>query len=222
MPYSTLAELPKNVKTLPTKAQRIWRAAFNSAVSRYNDEERAFKIAWGAVSNAGYTRKMVWVEPEEEITLEMLDEAIEKSITEFEAEQETFKLQKIDQTNHLVFGWASVAIDNEGNQVVDKQNDIIELDELEPAVYEFVLKSGHASSNHTGLFKGFLVESVLITEEKLLAMGVPEDVITKGIINSGWWVGFYIPNDDDMQKIIDGDYEMFSIGGTAKKVKIDG
>ncbi len=57
MPYSSISELPSSVKdNLPKHAQEIFLSAFNSAYEKYKDEERAFKIAWGAVKNAGYEK----------------------------------------------------------------------------------------------------------------------------------------------------------------------
>jgi cation transport regulator len=54
MPYSKIADLPKSVTdNLPTHAQEIFLATFNSAFNEYNgDEQRSFKVAWGAVKNS--------------------------------------------------------------------------------------------------------------------------------------------------------------------------
>ena len=41
------------------------------------------------------------------------------------------EIKKLDPAQNLVFGWASVAITVDGNQVIDKQGDIIPTDELE-------------------------------------------------------------------------------------------
>ena len=51
MPYQTNHDLPGSVRDhLPEHAQDIFRAAFNSAWDEYgHDEERAFRVAWGAV-----------------------------------------------------------------------------------------------------------------------------------------------------------------------------
>jgi cation transport regulator len=57
MPYSKNSELPDSVKVLPAAAQSIFRKAFNSAEKQYDDEERAFKVAWAAVKKAGYKKE---------------------------------------------------------------------------------------------------------------------------------------------------------------------
>jgi cation transport regulator len=57
MPYDRLSELPEAVRGhLPQHAQEIFRAAFNNAWDEYDhDEERAFRVAWGAVEHQ-YTK----------------------------------------------------------------------------------------------------------------------------------------------------------------------
>ena len=50
MPYRSVDELPDRVKeNLPEHAEEIFLAAFNSASEQYDDEETAFRVAWGAV-----------------------------------------------------------------------------------------------------------------------------------------------------------------------------
>lgn len=53
MPYASAKDVPDAVKKLPAHAATIWRKAFNNA-SKDNSESSAFKIAWSAVSNAGF------------------------------------------------------------------------------------------------------------------------------------------------------------------------
>lgn len=59
MPYASVAELPPGVKNaLPSAAQSVFRRAFNAAEKSHPgySEERLFRIAWGAVKNAGYKK----------------------------------------------------------------------------------------------------------------------------------------------------------------------
>lgn len=58
MPYSKISELPDSVSDhLPKHAQEIYKEAYNSAWDEYNHEEqRAHKVAWAAVKNAGYEK----------------------------------------------------------------------------------------------------------------------------------------------------------------------
>lgn len=64
MPYS---KAPDRIKGLPSHAQSIWVAAFNSAFKQYNgDEEKANATAWAAVKKAGYYKgSKGWVKASE-------------------------------------------------------------------------------------------------------------------------------------------------------------
>ncbi|TVP61214.1 MAG: cation transporter [Nodularia sp. (in: Bacteria)] len=56
MPYQHLEDLPDLVKeNLPKHGQEIFQAAFNSAEEQYEEEERAFRVAWSAVKR-GYEK----------------------------------------------------------------------------------------------------------------------------------------------------------------------
>ena len=54
MPYKTKKDLPDSVKdNLPAHAQDIYKEAYNSAWDDYDrDEERAHRVAWGAVKKS--------------------------------------------------------------------------------------------------------------------------------------------------------------------------
>lgn len=125
---------------------------------------------------------------------------------------QTFDIQKTDEDQRLVFGWASIAITADGEQLEDLQHDIIDPDELEQSVYKYVLEFRDAGEEHipSKRLKGKLVESVVFTKEKMNAMGIPE-----GIVPEGWWIGFYVSDDEAWRLIKNGTYQMFSIEGKA-------
>lgn len=54
MPYKTKSDLPDSVRdNLPAHAQDIYKEAYNSAWDEYDhDEERAHRVAWGAVKKS--------------------------------------------------------------------------------------------------------------------------------------------------------------------------
>lgn len=57
MPY-TINTLPQEVQKLPNHAQNVWLTVFNKYIKdNTDDEEGAFKAAWGAVKNAGYKKQ---------------------------------------------------------------------------------------------------------------------------------------------------------------------
>lgn len=55
--------------------------------------------------------------------------------TDHEVLKGRFKIQKSDNDKHLAFGWASIAIDEAGEQLVDWQEDMIDPEDLENAAY---------------------------------------------------------------------------------------
>lgn len=124
-------------------------------------------------------------------------------------------LSKMKDDERLVFGWANVSIDCNGEVPIDWQGDITAPHILEKAAYEFVLKYRETGEMHTGEAKGYLVESIMFTKQKMEALGIPE-----GTIHEGWWIGFYIPDDEVFAKVKSGQYKMFSIQGKAKRLPI--
>lgn len=129
----------------------------------------------------------------------------------------TFSLEKSDDEQRLVFGWASVAERADGEQVVDWQEDIVEMDELESAVYDFVqfYREGSEMHERGGFDIAVLVESMVFTADKMRLLGIPE-----GTLPYGWWVGFRVTDDDVWAKVKDGTYRMFSIEGQAIREKV--
>jgi len=93
---------------------------------------------------------------------------------------------------------------------VDLQGDIVPMEELEAAAYNFVLHSRTGDVDHSEVQHAVLVESFLATDEKLALMGLDEDMRAR--VNKGWWLG-YLVDDETMDAVERGDLEMFSIGG---------
>lgn len=124
--------------------------------------------------------------------------------------------EEIEQ--QLVFGWANVTIQEDGTAPLDWQGDIIETTVLEAAAYNYVLKNGRVNQEHAwDTDCGWLVESMMFTKEKMEALGIPE-----GTLAEGWFVGFYIPDPVVYKKVKDGEYNMFSIEGSARRIPLDG
>lgn len=141
-----------------------------------------------------------------------------KQIQEAQEAPKSFSVQKTNEDKHLVFGWASIAITADGAQLEDLQRDIIDPADLEDAVYQYVLNFRDGGEEHNPLMrkKASLIESVIFTKEKMAAMGIPE-----GILPEGWWIGFYVKDEEAWQKIKDGTYKMFSIEGKAVREDVE-
>lgn len=127
-----------------------------------------------------------------------------------------FKIMKSDDDKMLAFGWASVAIRVGGEVIEDSQEDIVGPEELENAAYQFVELYREGGEMHERGGAAVLVESVVFTEEKMRAMGIPADTLP-----IGWWIGFKVLDADVWEKVKDGTYPMFSIEGEAKRVEVE-
>lgn len=121
-----------------------------------------------------------------------------------------FSIKKSSDEKRLAFGWASISQDESGTELVDLAEDIIDPDTLENAAYEFVRLYREGGEMHERGDCAVLVESVVFTKEKMAAMGIPE-----GTLPTGWWIGFYVTDDEVWEKVKSGEYPMFSIEGTA-------
>lgn len=132
--------------------------------------------------------------------------------------KEVFSIYKTDDDKRLVFGWASISITVDGEQLEDRQKDIIDPEDLEAAAYEYVLNFRDTGEEHIQSMrkKGKLVESCVFTAEKQKAIGIPP-----GTVPVGWWVGFKIEDDAAWQKVKNGTYRMFSIEGKASREPVE-
>ena len=199
MPYRRNADLPQAVReALPAEAQDVFRAAFNAAMEQYRDESRAFAVAWAAVRRAGWEKGD--------------DGKWHKAKAEKAAR---FGIAKVDDEQRLVFGWASVAINADGEPVVDLQDDMIDPAELEKAAYRAMEARFEAGEMHQRTGIGRIVESFVVTPEKLQAMGLAEDVLP-----IGWWIGVRVTDDDVWQRVKRGEYRAFSIHGMARREEV--
>lgn len=126
-------------------------------------------------------------------------------------------IRKIDEDRRIAFGWASVAVSCDGKQIEDCQEHLIDPADLEDAAYDFNLHFHNDAygENHEGEAKGRLVESFVVTPEKLEAMG-----LAKNALPLGWWIGMKIDDDGAWENVKKGIHKMFSIQGTAILEKV--
>lgn len=126
------------------------------------------------------------------------------------------EIKKSNEEKRQLFGYCTVtSID--GKPVVDRQDDYIPLDEIEKAAYSYVLESRKGGDQHTRigsqpLHTSDMIESFVVTPEKLAAMGLPEDAVPHG-----WWVGFKVNDDETWEKFKREERTGFSIHGKGKR-----
>ena len=130
---------------------------------------------------------------------------------------------KVDQDQHLVFGFFS--INKVGADLVeDHQGDLIETNELEKSAYDFVLNARMAGEEHVRKNVGTLVESIVFSYEKQTAiqkalndLGIPA-VINLGC--EGWFGGFKVMDEKVWKSVKEGEYPAFSIGGRGQREEV--
>jgi cation transport regulator ChaB/phage head maturation protease len=115
MPYKNIDDLPKQLESLPNAAKKIFLATFNSAFDQYNDEEKAFAVAWGSVKKKYKKEGESWVE---------------KSIGEINDFEMFCDFQKMDEEKRMVYGYAT-------NDMLDSQGEITELEATAKAVEDY-------------------------------------------------------------------------------------
>ena len=88
-----------------------------------------------------------------------------------------FKIQKSNDDRMLAFGWANVSLTEEGEQIEDWQQDMIDPEVLEDAAYQFVELYREGGEMHERGGAAVFIESVVFTEEKMKALGIPEGTL---------------------------------------------
>lgn len=126
-----------------------------------------------------------------------------------------FNVYKAREDEQLVSGWANVAINKDGSVPLDWQDDVIAPATLEKAAINFMLEYRGSGEMHEGDSKGTVVESIVFTKEKQAAIGIPE-----GTVPEGWFITVKVHDPEVFAKVKNGTYRMFSIQGTAKRVKL--
>jgi len=236
MPYSSNEDLPKAVRdSLPDEAQSIWRKIADSAIAEYGDEKKAFATAWAGLRRAGWDKvKGKWSKVEKEsptsgsvhVNVPMDEDRKNKYIKRLAdlkerrdpnniAKEFVFRIAKTNDEQRIAFGWSVISRTADGAEVFDLQNDGIDPDELEALAYKYVRFYRDAGALHNSKGKGVLIESFVSTLEKQKIMGIPS-----GVMPVGWWVGFYVLDDDVWSKVKSGEYAAFSIEGTALREKV--
>lgn len=144
-----------------------------------------------------------------------------KASTEFEDNldfETTFEVVKADSDQRLIFGWASVAAIG-GKMVIDKQGDIIPVEELEKAAYDFALYARQQGHMHDQVGVGRAVEMMVFTPEKAKLGLVAKNEAGQTIY--GFWVGFHVDDDAVWKDHKAGKLPEFSIGGRAQSEEVE-
>lgn len=130
------------------------------------------------------------------------------------------EISKTDTDKKQVFGWCSIT-HVDGQPVIDRQGDYIPLEEVEKSAYDYVIHSRKGGNMHKRdgdepLHASDMIESFVVTPDKLEQLGLERDAIPHG-----WWVGFKVNDDELWDEVKKGDKVHFSIHGRGRRVDRD-
>lgn len=123
------------------------------------------------------------------------------------------QILKADNEQRMVWGWASVITEN-GVPVVDSQGDVIKPETLMKAATDFMLSARVTKEMHMGGKVGEFIHSLPLTKDIADSLGIKSD-------KEGWIVACKVYDDAVWQKVKSGELKAFSIGGRAKREKIE-
>lgn len=153
--------------------------------------------------------------------LELSKEELDELCKDFDVEQ-PIKMSEIlikSDENNLIFGWSYVRETKEGKQVIDHSGEFTKAEnfkDMELATYAYNLAYRQADRQHDLIPKGYLIESIVFTKEKMEKMGIPEGIVPESV-----WMGFYFPDDNDYQEIKKMEHPMFSMYGSVTKELVE-
>lgn len=153
---------------------------------------------------------------------EALERLVNQSPPDDDGERLTSHIEVVrtDAAKRQVFGWAYQTRTKEGEVIEDLKRGWTTTEVLEDAAYDFVLVQRNMGEMHQKepgkdeyVVRGRLIESFMVTRQKCEALGIPE-----GTLPDGWWVGFYVDDDDTWARIERGELPDFSVAGIAESV----
>lgn len=122
------------------------------------------------------------------------------------------KIIKADRAQQVVYGWAGIYTDADGNPVADLQGDVIAPEEIEKASYDFILNKRDSGIMHEGKVVGQIVASLVTTPDVVKAF-FGDDVK----VPVGWIIAVRYPDKKVFKKVVNGELSMFSIQGSADR-----
>lgn len=191
MPFDSISELPESVRDRFTVAQqRQWLRVWNSAFERLREEGKDTAEA-------------------ESRAFAQANSVVGKAFSF----AKRVAIEKADEEQQMVWGWAYLCKDENGQQIVDHGGDVVSMQEIQKAAEDFILSSRVGGVMHKDQ-AGHVSQSVVVTDDLAQALGM----MTK---KRGWLIGFKVTDPDTWDGVKSGKFKAFSIGGTATTEKID-
>jgi len=128
-------------------------------------------------------------------------------------------IEKLNEDQHLVFGLSSLSVTADGEVYTDLQDDQINPEDLEKAAYEYVINSREGDVNHDRVQASTLVESFVVTPQKLdmLLRACEYKGTTPAFKGVALWVGFKVEDEETWARVKSGELRAFSIEVTARR-----
>lgn len=111
-----------------------------------------------------------------------------------------FRICKKDTRKHRVFGYAITGTDND---IENSQGYLITGEDMELAIYEFMLWLPTAATSQPAS----VIESCVLTREKQQAIGIPSGILPPFT----YWIGFEIHDPGIWEMIQRSDFPVFTI-----------
>lgn len=190
--FGSISELPDSVRDRLTAAQqrqwlRVWNSVFRS--------RRADGVSVETAEAAAFTQANGVVKFREPIDF-----------------VKRVEIEKADEEQQMVWGWAYVCQDDAGQQVVDHSGDVVLIEDIQKAAEEFMLSSRVGGVMHKDQ-AGFVAQSIVVTDDLARELGFATR-------KRGWLIGFKVTDPDTWEGVKSGKFKSFSIGGTANPEEI--
>jgi uncharacterized protein YdaT len=200
-------------KEVAKRDQHLYVEVFADAVSKGYPDDRAHKMAWYWINHEHLHKKGYTSYHDKDDKKRKRRKKKKDKVRKIEA---VVEFSKIDEDKRQVFGWAIVAKDADGNDVIDLQGDVVTPEDVEKAAYDFVIHSRDGGEMHVRKGVARMIESFVVDPEKLEKMGIVSKGTTTGV-PIGWWVGFEVLDDGVWKGVKDGRYTGFSVHGVGKR-----
>lgn len=128
-----------------------------------------------------------------------------------------FEIIAKNKKKNLVFGFANIITKADGEQVVDSDGDVIELDDLEDASVEFMKNHRSSGVMHDGEATGVVIENLVMSPQKIKAMGFSKAAQEEA--PEGLWLGVQL-HPEVYERVESGELTMFSIEGHARREEV--
>ena len=138
----------------------------------------------------------------------VINEFVRSRITEKIKRLPDFQIVKCNMDQKVIFGWASAAALMDATRNENRNNGMNVSEDWESVMHAYASmcweKAEQCDLNIQK--KARMIESVILTKEKMRVLGIPE-----GTVQEGWWIGLRVDDDVLWEKMNKGILCTFTI-----------